>query len=112
MDDLLLSIVQFSDEYTFEMYPCGGPSPRLKKETDDESIPEKLIASPVPSSKYVNILGVSIGDDLYMYDVLGNLIQKVRVANENFQIDITLIPGGVYYVKSLNNQCIKIIKTD
>ncbi|MCX6275157.1 MAG: T9SS type A sorting domain-containing protein [Bacteroidetes bacterium] len=90
---------------------CDPSNQRMKSDEKKAKIVDGLFASPVPATDFVNIHGTTIGKDLFLFDVLGNLILKQKVTSNSLQINLSDVPCGVYYLRQQNNKSVKIVKT-
>ena len=54
---------------------------------------------PNPNTGSFTLLGAANNNEIFIYDLLGNLIHHQKAASANEQIDISSHPKGIYFVK-------------
>lgn len=92
-------------------YVCGS-SPRLVKPQSKDQNNDGIIAFPIPATNEVSIQNVSVGDEVTLFDILGNLLLKQTALSNSLSFDISEFPNGIYFVRLQNNKATKIIKAD
>ena len=65
-------------------------------------------AYPNPAANYIVVSGVSEGEDLMLFDVVGNKVIHKKVQSTKEQLDLSSISSGIYFVKT-GDKTIKII---
>ncbi len=85
------------------------PSPRLSSKKNIES---DFYVYPIPSSNYVHVVNAQVGENVYIYNIMGKVVQHYLIESEDHIINMQNLPTGVYYIKSnFDQNTAKIIKT-
>jgi hypothetical protein len=88
---------------TITLPPTGScplvpvPPARLAKKNPDETPFEVF---PIPANDKIHITGGQIGNIIYIYDIIGKLVQTKLIESEDYVINIEQFDEGIYYVKS------------
>jgi hypothetical protein len=64
---------------------------------------------PNPTENYIRISGVKNEQNFKIYNLLGRLVKKGKVYNDD-QIDISSFDNGMYLLKLDSGKVIKVIK--
>ncbi|MEO8088322.1 MAG: T9SS type A sorting domain-containing protein [Bacteroidota bacterium] len=92
---------------------CALPPFRIAASQFESSlIHSKIKISPVPSSDFVTVENIIKGDNIRLFDTMGNLVLEVEAENNTFQIDLRSLASGIYFIYSNNRIPEKIIKSD
>ncbi|MBP7780752.1 MAG: T9SS type A sorting domain-containing protein [Paludibacteraceae bacterium] len=70
---------------------------------------DQLYIYPNPVETSLNIYGVKKGDDIIIYNLLGNLVKQVKAGGDQVEINISDLSKGIYIVK-IGNKVVKISK--
>lgn len=76
---------------------------------NDFNYSNKLIVSPNPTDRFINISGLNKVEKYVFINVLGNEIKSGIVTNSD-KIDIQDLTNGIYYLKIGNKSTFKILK--
>ncbi|CAG5082296.1 T9SS type A sorting domain-containing protein [Parvicella tangerina] len=91
-----------------------GGSPLTSKEVQDYIQVREIKVFPNPTSDKFQLLGVIVGDQVELLDVVGKQLYKKVCSNGLMEFDLSLQPSGTYFVKITSNQgaatTVKIIK--
>ncbi len=66
-------------------------------------------AYPNPAVNYIVVSGVSEGEDLMLFDLIGNKVIHRKVQSTKEQLDLSSISSGIYFIKA-GNKTVRIIK--
>lgn len=72
----------------------------------------QLVAYPNPANSYINIsISNNSITELYILDILGNIIEKIKVEQNTIQLSTQQYPSGIYVIQdSLGQNRIRFIK--
>lgn len=72
---------------------------------NDSHRTEKLLVYPNPANDFINIkINSNTASNLYIKDVLGNVIEKIRVDQNNITVSISEYPSGIYLIQDSNGK--------
>jgi len=68
-------------------------------------------ASPVPAKDLIQISNAVIGENIYIYNALGETVHTRKVLSHDFLIDIGHLKPGVYYLMSeYSGEALRMVK--
>lgn len=66
---------------------------------------EKLTVYPNPANDFINVkINSNAVSHLYIKDVLGNVIDKIPVDQNNISVSISKYPSGIYFIQDCNGK--------
>ena len=70
-----------------------------------------FVATPNPTTGFLNISGTQIIDQIIIYDILGKIVQNIKFNGvENTSLDISNLSAGTYVLKVLSDETSETIK--
>lgn len=88
---------------------CAESSMR-KKFTEEQNIISEFSIFPNPVSNLINVDGVDIGTLLYITNLVGEIVEIVKVESNLIQLDIRSYKPGIYFINSKSNGNKKFVK--
>lgn len=91
---------------------CSGMREAFSDAVDSSKKSLNLLISPNPSSDYILIENINVGDQVNIYDLLGNLILINKSGSNSIRIYVTNIAPGIYIIKVNDKNPQKFIKSN
>ena len=70
-----------------------------------------LTVNPIPAFDLVNVGNLTIGDEIRLYDMLGNTLLIEKTTDISLQLSLKNISPGIYIINATNSVPVKIIVT-
>lgn len=70
-----------------------------------------ITVNPVPAFDLVNVGNLTIGDEVRLYDMLGNTLLIEKTNDNSLQLSLKTISPGIYIISATNSGPVKIIVT-
>jgi hypothetical protein len=70
---------------------------------------DEILIYPNPFQDQLNVTGLEIGDELFMFNINGQLLLSEKVEKEHVGLSLEALNSGIYFVK-VKNHVFKVIK--
>lgn len=97
-----------------ETPPCDliPPAPSERKSSKRNDSVASFSVYPVPAQDVVFLVNAPIGENVYIYTMVGKIIHIEQIRSNDHSLNIGHLPSGVYYLKAgTENSVAKIVKT-
>lgn len=91
---------------------CSNSQRLASRDSPEINTTKKIKISPIPAINIVTISDIELYSVIELYNSLGKLISKKISKDNSYDLDLTMLPSGIYILKVSGKDAEKIIKID